>query len=45
LRATVEQLDADAAARVRQATVTRLRTDRVTEVTVNVVYARARRPA
>jgi len=45
LRATVGQLDAVAAARVRQATVERLRSDRVTEVMVNVVYARARRPA
>jgi SAM-dependent methyltransferase len=43
LRATVEQLDADEAARVREATVDRLRADRVTELDVNVVYARARR--
>src|SRR5262245_17767782 len=43
LRATVAQLDADAAERVREATVARLRTDRVTELEVNVIYARARR--
>ncbi|HEY7177015.1 MAG TPA: methyltransferase domain-containing protein [Micromonosporaceae bacterium] len=43
LRATVEQLDATAAARVRTATVDRLRADGVTELDVNVIYARARR--
>ncbi|HKD98510.1 MAG TPA: methyltransferase domain-containing protein [Micromonosporaceae bacterium] len=42
-RATVQRLDPDAAARVRAASVSRLRRDGVSELQANVVYARARK--
>jgi ubiquinone/menaquinone biosynthesis C-methylase UbiE len=43
-RATVEQLDPAAAARVKAATVARLRESQVRELQANVVYGRAHKP-
>jgi SAM-dependent methyltransferase len=43
-RATVQQLDPPAAARVKAANVARLRENQVRELRANVVYARARKP-